>query len=301
MIAHLPDSLRAIILMVVGMFFFMTGDTFLKLASGHLPLGMVVFVLGIGMTAFFAVMMAKAQDPIFRLAYITWPMAMRCLGEAIGIIGVIVAVAFSPLSTVTAIMQSLPLVLTLMGALFLKEKVGPHRIAALIMGLLGVLIIIRPGLEGFNAFASVTLIGVLGMAIRDFGTRLMPKEISTVALSFWGSVAIIATGLGMMTWQQEWHQFTAIGLNKIGLGYSFGLIIATALGTLAVSTSMRLGDVSAISPFRYIRVVFGIATGIVVFGEQVDLSTYIGSAIVVGAGLYGWVREQKLARLAAKS
>ena len=301
MYSHLPDILRAIILMVVGMFFFMTGDTFLKLASGHLPLGMVVLFLGIGMTAFFAVMMAKAQDPIFCLSYVTWPMAMRCLGEAIGIIGVIIAVAFSPLSTVTAIMQSLPLVLTLMGALFLKEKVGPHRIAALIIGLIGVLIIIRPGLEGFDAFASVTLIGVLGMAIRDFGTRLMPKEISTVALSFWGSVAIIITGLGMMTWQQEWHQFTEIGLYEIGLGYSFGLIIATAFGTLAVSTAMRLGDVSAISPFRYIRVVFGIATGIVVFGEQVDLSTYIGSAIVVGAGLYGWVREQKLARLATKS
>lgn len=293
MFDHLPPVLRAIILMIIGMFFFMLGDLFLKLASGQLPLGMVVGFLGLGMTGLFGVMMRRAGMPIMAMAYWHKAMVMRCLGEAIGVIGVIIAVAYSPLSTVTAIMQSLPLVLTFMGAVLLKERVGIHRIMALIAGLVGVLIIIRPGLDGFDFFASFTLIGVLGMAIRDFGTRIMPKDISTLALSFWGSVSIIFTGFAMMCISQDWHWPT-----NTGLIYCSALVLTAAIGTLTVSTAMRLGELGVISPYRYVRVVFGIGAGIIVFHESVDAQTYIGVLIVVAAGLYSWMREQRLARVA---
>ena len=286
-----PPVLRAIILMIFGMFFFMLGDLFLKLASAHLPLGMVVAFLGLGMTALFGVMMHRADESLFASHYWHGAMVMRCAGEAIGVIGVIIAVAYAPLSTVTAIMQSLPLVLTFMGAVLLKERVGIHRITALIMGLIGVLIIIRPGLDAFDFFASFTLIGVLGMAIRDFGTRIMPPEISTLALSFWGSVSIIFTGLVMMAFSQDWAL-----PNQTGIIYCGALIVTAAIGTLSVSTAMRLGELGVISPFRYVRVVFGIGAGMIVFHESVDAPTYIGCLIVVLAGLYSWMREQKLAK-----
>ena len=291
MLSALPPILRAIIYMVVGMFFFMLGDLYLKLASQHLPLGMVVFFLGAGMSLLFAVMMKGQGAPSFDKAYWHHAMMMRCLGEAIGVIGVMIAVAFAPLSTVSAIMQSLPLLLTLIGAVFLKESVGKHRIFALLAGLIGVLIIIRPGFEGFDLFASFTLVGVLGMAIRDVGTRIMPQDISTGALSFWGSVAIAVTGIAMLAVMQDAHL-----PNQTGLILSLALVIAAAIGTLCVSSAMRLAEVSAISPFRYIRVVFGIGAGILILGEKVDAPTYIGCVIVVAAGLYSWFRERRVAK-----
>ena len=291
MLSALPPILRAIIYMVVGMFFFMLGDLYLKLASQHLPLGMVVFFLGAGMSLLFAVMMKGQGAPLFDKAYWHHAMMMRCLGEAIGVIGVMIAVAFAPLSTVSAIMQSLPLLLTLIGAVFLKESVGKHRIFALLAGLIGVLIIIRPGFEGFDLFASFTLVGVLGMAIRDVGTRIMPQDISTGALSFWGSVAIAVTGIAMLAVMQDAHL-----PNQTGLILSLALVIAAAIGTLCVSSAMRLAEVSAISPFRYIRVVFGIGAGILILGEKVDAPTYIGCVIVVAAGLYSWFRERRVAK-----
>ena len=292
----MPDILRAIILMVIGMFFFMMGDLFLKLSSQGIALGIVTMILGVGMSCVFCVMMMRGGDAFFHKKYLHKAMAMRCVGESIGIIGVIIAVANAPLSSVTAIMQSLPLVLTLMGAVFLKEKVGIRRITALILGLIGVLIIIRPGMDEFDAFATFTLVGVLGMAIRDFGTRIMPRDISTAALSFYGSVMIFITGAGMMLFTNDWYMPT-----NPYLLYSAGLIVTATIGTLLVSTAMRLGDVSVISPFRYIRIVFGVGAGVIILDESVDMPTIIGSAIVIGAGLYSWLRERQIALKQASS
>ena len=286
----MPDILRAILLMVVGSFFFMVGDMFLKFSTETLPLGLVTIILGTGMAVIFLVMMLQRGDRIFDRAYLHYAMAMRCAGESIGVIGVILALTYSPFSTVTALMQSLPLVLTAMGVIFLGEKVGIHRILALFAGLIGVLIIIRPGLEGFDAFATFTLLGVAGMALRDFGTRIMPAAVSTTTLSFYGSLMIIVTGVGMMMITQDWT--VPAGREIVFLT---GLVTAAVIATLAVATSMRLGDVSTIAPFRYVRIVFGVGAGIIVFGETVDLPTIIGSVIVVGAGLYSWMRERRLA------
>ena len=177
----MPNNVRAIMMMIAGMFFFTLGDLFLKLATTVMPLGMVMIALGLGMSVLFMAMMARARIPLYQKSYFHHALIMRSVGEMIGVVGMFIALAYAPLSSVTAIMQSLPLVLTAMGALFLKEPVGVRRLSALIAGFIGVLIIIRPGMSGFDIFASFTLIGVLGMAIRDFGTRILPSNISTLA------------------------------------------------------------------------------------------------------------------------
>lgn len=287
----MPDILRAIILMVFGMAFFTIGDIFLKFATQHMPIGMVTIFLGLGMTIMFALMMWHKADPIFDRKYLHPAIAMRCVGETVAIIGVITALAYSSLSIVTALIQFLPLLLTFMGAVFLKEKIGVRRISALLVGLIGVLIIIRPGMEGFDYYASFTLIGVFGMAIRDFSARIMPADISTVSMSFYGTLVIFFTGIGMMLVSQDW-----VIPSQIGMIYCLALVIVAAIGTLFVSSSMRLGDIGIISPFRFSRVVFGVGAGIFILGETIDTPTAIGSIIVVGAGLYSWLRERKLAK-----
>ena len=285
----MPDILRAIILMVLGSFLFMWADLFMKFSTQNMSLGLVTMMLGGGMAVFFAVLMRRSEQPFFDRKHLHFAMLMRCGGEAVGVVGIIIALAFSPLSTVTALMQSLPMVLTIMGAVFLKEPIGWRRVLALMTGLIGVLIIIRPGMAGFDFFATFTLLGVAGMAVRDFGTRIMPKEISTATLSFFGASTIVVTGALMIVVTNDWSTPT-----WPGVGFGIGLVVFGSIGTLAVSTAMRLGDVSVISPFRYVRVVFGVGAGILIFGESVDFPIILGSTIVVAAGLYSWMRERKL-------
>ncbi|MEC8038747.1 MAG: DMT family transporter, partial [Pseudomonadota bacterium] len=160
----MPDTLRAIILMVAGSFFFALGDMFMKLASQTVPLGQVVVTLGLGLMVFFAVLVRRDGQRLFEHRLLHHAMAMRCIGEAVAIVGVPIALRFSPMATVSALMQSLPLVLTLMAVVFLREPLRWRRSIALIVGFLGVLVIIRPGLDTFDFFAAFTLLGVLGMA-----------------------------------------------------------------------------------------------------------------------------------------
>ena len=127
----MPDILRAILLMVLGSFLFMLADLFMKLSTQTMSLGLVTMLLGGGMAVFFAVLMVRSNAAFFDRRYIHYAMAMRCTGEAVGVLGIVTALAFSPLATVTALMQSLPLVLTVMGAVFLKEPVGWRRVLAL--------------------------------------------------------------------------------------------------------------------------------------------------------------------------
>lgn len=286
----MPNNLRAIVMMVCGMFFFTLGDLFLKLATTAMPLGMVMMILGLGMSVLFMTMMVKNRIPLFQPSYIHSALLMRSVGEMIGVIGIFIALAYAPLSSVTAIMQSLPLVLTAMGALFLREQVGVRRLFAMMMGFIGVLIIIRPGMSGFDMFASFTLIGVIGMAIRDFGTRILPSYISTLAVSFYGALAIMLTGIVIMIITNGWQ----IG-ESAGLWYALALVIMASIGTIIVTNAIRLADIAIVSPFRFSRVVFGVGAGIVFLNETVDNMTLLGSVIVVGAGLYSWVREHKLA------
>lgn len=286
----MPTVLRAILLMIAANLLFTFADLFLKLSTQTIPLGMVTFLLGCGVGLFFLVPLLRRKHRFFDRAYLHPGMAMRCIGESVGIVGIIVALAFSDLALVTALLQSLPLVLTGMGILFLREVFDWQRLVALLVGLVGVLIIIRPGMAGFDLFASITLIGVAGYAIRDFGTRIMPPEISTEVMSFYGSIAVILTGLAMMVVGQEWQ-----APDWKGLGYTAALIAMASLGTLTITLSLRLGEFTIVSPFRYVRVVFGMGVGILILGETVDLPSMVGSAIVVAVGLYSWMRERNLA------
>lgn len=286
----MPTVLRAILLMIVANFLFTFADLFLKLSTRTISLGMVTLLLGCGVSVFFLVPMLRRRDRFFDRAYLHPGMFMRCIGESVGIVGIIVALAFSDLALVTALLQSLPLVLTAMGILFLREAFDWQRLVALLIGLAGVLIIIRPGMAGFDLFASITLIGVAGYAIRDFGTRIMPPEISTEVMSFYGSIAVVLTGLGMIMVGQEWQ-----APDWRGLGYTAALIAMASLGTLTITLALRLGEFTIVSPFRYVRVVFGMGVGVLILGETVDIPSLVGSAIVVAVGLYSWMRERNLA------
>ena len=162
-------------------------------------------------------------------------------------------------------MQTSPLVLTIMAVVFLKERIGPPRIIAIFVGFIGVLIVIRPTLEGVDIFAVSALVGVIGLAGRDFSARILPNDISVIGLSFFGSLSVALAGVLLMVFSEGW-----VLPNIMQMMYCVGMIIAGGLGLWCMSSSIRLADVSAVSPFRYARIIFGMITGVVIFNENID-------------------------------
>ena len=215
---------------------------------------------------------------------------MRCLGELIGTTGFVTALAYTPISSASAILQATPLAVTLAAAIFMREPVGWRRWSAIIIGFFGVLLVVRPGMEGFNALSLFAVIGVIGLALRDISTRGVHGLVSTYQLSFLAFLTLIPTSLmlGLVT------RHTPVVPDMTLWVLIIGSIMFAALSYYAIVAAMRIGEVSFVTPFRYSRMLFALLVGFFVFGERPDAMMLLGAAIIVASGIYTVLRERKL-------
>ncbi|MEN8660222.1 DMT family transporter [Marivita sp.] len=282
--------MRAIFLMILAMALLALSDMFIKLSSQVLSPGYVMFLLSLGGTLCF-MLIAKWQGAnlLSRDALHPWVLARGAL-EIIGGLGLVLSIGMIPLSLFAAIMQMAPLVVTLGAAVFLKEPVGPRRWLAILVGIIGMLLVIKPGTDGFEPAALFAVMGVCGLGLRDLITRLSPSHIPSISLATWGFAATIPIGLGLIFVSETPTNVTAITVWHMGGG-----IIVTALGYYAVTQAMRMAPAAIVSPFRYTRLIFTMSLGVLIFGERPDGLTLLGAAIILSAGLYALYRERKLA------
>ncbi|MGC6516515.1 MAG: DMT family transporter, partial [Candidatus Puniceispirillaceae bacterium] len=194
----MTDTMRAITLMVFAMFLFTVADLFVKLASQSLSPWLVVFLMGFGTASVFLIALWVSGQKIYKSSYLHWTVFLRLVGEVIAALAIIAALSVVPLATVTAVLQSQPLLLTAAGALFLGEKVGPRRTFAVLLGFIGVMVIMRPTQDGFTIFSMLVLLSVVGMTIRDVGSRIVPAHIPTLVIAFYGASAVAVVGGIMM-------------------------------------------------------------------------------------------------------
>lgn len=282
----LSDNLKGMLLMTLAMALFTIADMNLKLASEFMTTGQLTLGLGIGGTLSFWLMLRHQKESLFSKVFFEKAVLMRTFGEAMATIFIVLALTYSSFTSVTAIIQTLPLLLTLASFLFLGEKVGIHRLSAVLLGFIGMLLIVRPGADGFDAYAILSILAVLGMTLRDLGSRLAASHHSSVRLAIFGTMAQILTGIGFMLFEPtpSWPPAQA-WINLLGL------IIFANIAIIVVTKAMRTGEISAVSPFRYTRLFFGMLVGIVVFGDQLDSYMLAGCGIILAAGLYVWQRE----------
>ncbi len=286
-------ALRAIIIMVLSMALLALSDAFIKLSGERAPMGQIMFLLSTGGTLLFIVM-AKMRGLLVWSKEFWHPMVMMRNGfEIIGAIGLIVGITHVPLSIFAAIMQVAPLITILGAALFLGEKVGWRRWVAVLVGMAGMLIVIRPFGASFSGWELFAVMGVSGLAGRDLVTRLAPSHIPALTLSAWGFGSTIPVGIGVYMF--ETMPLTA---DPIALARIFGAVLFTAFGYLAVTIAMRMAPVSIVAPFRYTRLLFTTGLGIMIFEERPDAYTLFGAALVLAAGVYSFWREAKIARAA---
>lgn len=282
------ENLRGAGLMVLAMALFALEDMCVKRAAGALPVGEVLILFGLGGAAVFAALALGAGQGLWHRAVASRLMGLKAAFEITGRIGYTLGIALTPLSNASAILQATPLVVVAGAALIFREPVGPRRWAAIAIGFLGVLVILRPGLEGFVPAALWTVVGLLGFAGRDLATRAAPRVLTNFQLGIYGFVALVPAGgiilavTGGATTPRPAELVPVAGAVAVGVAAYW-----------ALTAAMRMGDVSVITPLRYTRLVFALLLGGLVFGEHPDGATLAGAALIVGSGIYTLLRSAR--------
>ncbi|MBU2486273.1 MAG: DMT family transporter [Alphaproteobacteria bacterium] len=268
--------------MIAAMAVFAIEDALIKAASTMLPVGEVLVLFGLGGALAFAFVALINKQPLYNPGVVSRPMLIRVVFEVSGRLFYVLALSLIPLSAVTVILQATPLVVVAGAAVVFGEKVGWRRWTAIFLGLVGVVVIIQPGTEGFSMLSLLAVLGMLGFAGRDLASRAAPATMSTAILGLYGFMSIIVAGGLYSAWQGVAFVMPDA---RISL-YVLGAVLAGVTAYSCLMKAMRTGEVSAVTPFRYSRLLFGIALGIVLFGERLSLAMVVGSGLIVVSGLF---------------
>lgn len=278
--------------MMAAMAGFTLNDTAIKHITETLPLYETLFLRSIA-TVMLLWMIGLAKGGLqLRLSRAdTRILAWRTVGEILATVFFMTALMHMPIADLSAIMQSLPLAVTLAAAIWFGESIGWRRITAILIGFAGVMLIIRPGGEGFGIWSVLGVGAVLSVVLRDMVTRRFSRSVSSVAISFYAGLSILVVGAVMIPFD-GWQNPTLAELAGITLA-----ALAIIGGYLAVVMAMRVGEVGMVAPFRYTSLLWAVVMGYLVFGDLPDLWTLSGAALVIGSGVYAFYRERVLARL----
>jgi drug/metabolite transporter (DMT)-like permease len=282
----LNNNLKGALLMSLAMASFNFNDAMIKLVTGDLTTGQIMFVRGV-MTSTLILAVAWRMGALRPVSLLLdrW-IILRTAGEIVGAVTYVYALSMIPLPNAAAILQALPLAVTMGAALFLHEQVGWRRWLAILVGFLGVMVIIRPGAEGFSSASLLVVGSVVGAATRDLATKKINPAVPSLMISLIAAISITVVGALMIGATGTWKP---VSTNHF-LIMAFGSVMLFA-GYQTIIMAMRTGEISFIAPFRYTSLLWAIALGILLIGEMPDRFMLIGSAIVVAAGLYAFYRE----------
>lgn len=282
----MTDNLRGAAFMMGSMAAFTLNDAAIKWLALDLPTFQVILLRGLAATALIAAL-AHATGQLYspvppgdRL-----PVVARATAEVVAFLPFVLALTNMPLANVTAILQALPLTITAAGALFLGERVGLRRWAAIAVGLVGVLLIVRPGTDGFSAWSLAALATVLVVTVRDLITRRLSPAVPSLKVAMITAAGVTALGASLSLREP-------LAPVTLGQGGVIGLAAVFILGGYLFSVlAMRVGEVGVVTPFRYSAMLWGLLLGAVVFGERPSPLTLVGAGLVVASGLYTLWRD----------
>ncbi len=282
----------AILLMIASMFGFALADTLIKWSSetgsGGAGPGQIILYLGLSGLVLFGGMMLYSGQHLTRATVLDRVVVLRTVGDLIGVVGFTSALTKMPVGDASAILQIQPIIVMLGAAVFLREKVTLRRWVAVGIAFVGVMIIVRPGLASFHPASPLVLMAVIGLSIRDVATRVLDPSHSSAAVSLIACILLLPLG-----WLIQ---------NMLDVPFDFGLetnivLIASsvcgAVAYYAITQAMRLGEVSAVAPFRYSRLVAAFLVAYLLLGEKPDQWTILGSLIVVATGIWMLTGERK--------
>lgn len=281
------DNLKGALLMVLSMATFTSNDAAMKYVTQTLPLYESVVLRGLAIMALLGVLGWRKGGLRLRLPRRDWAMlVLRTVGEVGSTVLYLLALRQMALGDLSAIMQSLPLAVTLGAALVFRESLGWRRLSAIAVGFVGMLLILRPGTGAFDVWALMALASVILIVLRDLATRKFSGAVPSLSIAFYAALSVTLFA-AIMSPTEDWRLPTALEAGLLAVA-----ALCLAVGYMTAVATMRVGEISFIAPFRYTSLVWAIVLGLVIFGEWPDLWTQAGAALIVGAGLYSIWREK---------
>jgi drug/metabolite transporter (DMT)-like permease len=279
-------SLRGITCMLLSGFFLTSNDSITKWLVPHYPVGEILFVQGSLIALLVAAWMRLRRENPLRV--VRWRSHLyRGAMYATGSFAFVYALRYLPLAEVIAIAFAGPLFMTLFGKLFLGEHVGIHRLGAVVIGFVGILIIIRPGTEAMHWAALLPLVVALSDAGRDLITRTLTRDESSLRIIF--TTAVILAAAGGVSAFAGWPALDVSHLPWFGLSAACFVI-----AHFFMVEAFRHAEVVVVAPFRYFLIIWATLAGFLFWGEVPGPMVFAGVAVIVAAGLYiGW-REARV-------
>lgn len=281
-------NLRGILFMTLSMAGFAIEDLFIKILSETIPVPQILIYVGVLASVLLCtISKIKGIQIIHNGMYKNKYFIIRSFADMLGAVLIVTSISLMPLSTVSSILQALPLFITIGAILLFNENVGWRRWSAILLGFFGVILILKPGLNGFNLSSIIVLIAVGCLAVRDLVTRRINKEIHSITVSLYAFILTIVGGIISIPFFDKFVTLTkyewiiVLTISLFGTFSYFMLVLAT-----------RKGEISVIAPFRYSRLVFALILAIIILNERLDINTITGMFIIVIAGYYTILREK---------
>lgn len=288
----MSDNLRGTTLMVLSMATFTCNDAVMKAVTQTLPLYESVALRGLVVLAMMLVIAAIQQGGVRLTVARTdrGPLVLRTAADIVSTLLYLMALRKMALADLSAIMQALPLAVTLAAALVFRERLGWRRFSAIGIGFAGVVLILRPGTGAFDIWSALGLAAMFLIVVRDIATRKFTVGTGSSTIAFYAALTVTLSGV-VLGAAEDWRLPTLREALLLLLAAGF-----LTVGYLAAVATMRVGEISFVAPFRYTSLLFAIVLGVLVFNEWPDLWTWTGSGLVVGAGLYTILRERALGK-----
>ena len=283
--ASIPEERRGILLFCLVIFIFSLMDILAKYLTQTYPPVQVVWARYASQFFWSALILSPKLRSYLRTKHLGLQLIRSaCLFGAT--LCFFTALKYLDFASVTAIFETAPLMITILSVVILKELVGLRRWIGVLVGLLGAVIIIRPGADVFTPAALLPMGAAACFAGYAIATRFLGKD-EPHATSFIYTT-LIGTVVATLVVPFFWVAPTLPHALILG---TFGMIGATGHFLLIITLSYT--PASVIAPFSYLALVFNTLWGMLIFGEFPDSYTWIGAAVIVGAGLYVWHREQR--------
>lgn len=288
----LTENMRGAAFMAGSMTAFTVNDAFMKGMAGDVPLFQALFLRGVGVVLSLTLLCWFLGQLRFNLGRRDWTlMSLRAISEVGGALFFLTALFNMPLANVSAILQALPLTVSLAGALILGEALGWRRLTAIMIGFAGVMLIVRPGGEDFNIYALYAVLAVICVTFRDLAARKLSRDVPSVLVALVAAVFVtIAAGFASLF--VDWVPMPGRNLGLLG-----GATLFVIGGYIFSVAAMRTGELSFIAPFRYTSLLVALILGFAIFGDFPKPLTLLGAAIVVTTGLFTLYREARLNRV----
>ncbi len=280
----LPPKARAVLLMITAVTLFSVMDACAKALGARTGPVPAIWARYLGQTLVVLIIVAPRLRQVIRTAHPRIQL-LRSVLLMCGTTLFFISVTQLDLAVATAIMNINPVLITLGAALFLGEKIGLRRAVGIGVALLGALVIIRPGMGVFQPAALLPVAAALVYSGYNLATRFVRRDDSWTSLLYTAGFGTVVMSVAV--------PFFWVPPDGIAIALMLAIAAAGTTSQICLIRALSLGEAGMLAPFAYVGLLSATMIGAVVFDEWPDIWTWVGGAMIVGAGLYVWAREMR--------